>query len=476
MKKISCLLLVLLFFVASCKGKSSDFYVESEKKSPSFRFKGCIEPDTFIKIAEKVGPAVVNVNTTKTIKLKGYRPFGFFGGEEGADLFENFLGRGDERSYKQQGLGSGFIISKEGYIVTNNHVVEMADEVDVTLADDSSYKVEVIGKDKTSDIALLKIKPTGNLPSVVLGDSDNLEVGEVVVAIGSPLGFSQSVTQGIVSAKGRTLGPGTYASFIQTDATINSGNDGGPLLNIDGEVVGINTAFMPSEQAQRVGFSIPVNLAKSVIAQLKEKGKVTRAWLGVYIQEITEELARSMKLRDKNGALVSDVVEASPAAKAGIKTGDVIVLFDGTKIKNYNELPLLVSSSPIGKTSKIEVIRDGKNLSFSVVLKELKETEDIAMVEKEKNLLGITVKSLSPDKARELGFEPKGVLVTGVDTDGPAWGKGIEAGDVIIELNKNKIQDINDFNKISSKLKKGDNVLLFLKRKGNVTLFVAFTL
>ncbi|OGQ40353.1 MAG: hypothetical protein A3A85_01165, partial [Deltaproteobacteria bacterium RIFCSPLOWO2_01_FULL_42_9] len=320
-----------------------------------------LEPNSFVKLAKDLNPVVVNISTTQVIKQKPMVPFpefrspfeDFFG-----DEFK-FFGESPEREFKRQSLGSGFIINKEGYILTNNHVVENAEEIIVTLSDkkEKEYKAKVIGKDARLDVALIKVDANGDLPVANLGDSDKLEIGEWVMAIGNPFGLSHTVTAGIVSAKGRVIGAGPYDNFIQTDAAINPGNSGGPLFNLKGEVIGINTAIIAGGQG--VGFATPINMAKDILLQLKEKGKVTRGWIGVSIQEVTPDLAQSFGLKDKQGALVSSVNKDEPADKGGIKAGDIIVEFDGKAITEVSDLPRTVATTAPGKTVKVKIIRDG---------------------------------------------------------------------------------------------------------------------
>ena len=298
-------------------------------------------PLSFADLAEKLKPSVVNISTTKTVRSGRFRsPFGQrspfdrdFGGD---DFFERFFGEGPQRQFKQRSLGSGFIISPDGYIFTNNHVVEQADKIIVKLSNDKEYEAKVIGKDAKTDIALIKIKPTESLPVAETGDSDKLRVGDWVIAIGNPFGLEQTVTAGIVSAKGRVIGAGPYDNFIQTDASINPGNSGGPLFNMEGKVIGINTAIVA--QGQGIGFAIPISMAKTILPDLKATGKVTRGWLGVSVQDITEDIAKSMKLKDRNGALIADVFKGDPADKAGMKSGDVVTEINGKKIKDTHEL------------------------------------------------------------------------------------------------------------------------------------------
>ncbi|MFH1262013.1 MAG: trypsin-like peptidase domain-containing protein [Pseudomonadota bacterium] len=350
--------------------------------------------------------------------------------------------------------------------MTNNHVVERADEIKVILHDESELKAKVIGRDPKTDVALLKIESPKPLRSVILGDSDELKVGEVVVAIGNPFGLSHTVTQGIVSAKERTIGVGPYDEFIQTDASINPGNSGGPLLNLRGEVVGINAAIVASGQG--IGFAIPINLAKNVLLKLRESGKVVRGWLGVVIQKVTPEAATALKLPGASGALVSDIAKNSPALKAGIKTGDVIVRFKEREIKDWHELPAAVADAKIGEKAQVVVIRDGERKTFAVEIAKLEdpEAEKGTPEPTDKDKLGLLVKDLP-------GTE-KGAAVVAVDANGAAGAKGIRRGDLILEVNRKPIESRASYLSAISGLKKGDSVLLLLKR-GQDTLFVAFT-
>ena len=307
-----------------------------------------MSPD-FVALAKKLKPAVVNVSTAKTIapQKKFHRAPSPFGTDPFEEFFDRFFENAPQRSYKQRSLGSGFIISDDGYILTNNHVVAGADEIKVKLGDKREFKAEVKGTDEKLDLALIKIEAKDHFPVARLGDSDTIEVGEWVMAIGNPFGLEQTVTAGIVSAKGRVIGSGPYDDFIQTDASINPGNSGGPLFNAQGEVIGINTAIVAGGQG--IGFAIPINMAKGIITQLKEKGKVTSGWLGVSIQAMTPELAQSFGLEAEKGALVNEVMKDSPADKAGIKSGDIILEFDGKAVHEMNELPRLVAETPVGK-------------------------------------------------------------------------------------------------------------------------------
>lgn len=439
-----------------------------------------LEPNSFVKLAKELNPVVVNISTTQVVKQKQMVPFpefknpfeDFFG-----DEFRNF-GEAPERESKRQSLGSGFIINKEGYILTNNHVVENAEEIIVTLSDkkEKEYKAKVVGKDVKLDVALIKIDTAADLPVAALGDSDKLEVGEWVMAIGNPFGFSHTVTAGIVSAKGRVIGAGPYDNFIQTDAAINPGNSGGPLFNLKGEVVGINTAIIAGGQG--VGFATPINMAKDILLQLKEKGKVVRGWIGVSIQEVTPDLAKSFGLKDKQGALVSSVNKDEPADKAGIKPGDIIVEFDGKAINEVNDLPRTVASIAPGKTVKIKVIRDGKEKILSITISKMKEEEETAAVEGKEEAapekkLGFSVQSITPEMAKRMDLkDTEGVIVSQVKPESPAGLAGIKSGDIIKEVNRREIKNIKEYKEAMKVISKDDTVLFRIVRGGN-TLYVA---
>lgn len=330
-------------------------------------------PQSFADLAQRVEPAVVNISTTSTVKVPG-NPFRqFFGPDQGSpfgDFFHNYFGDIPDRTLKQQSLGSGFIIDKEGYIITNNHVVEDAEEIKVKLTDGREFKAKVIGKDRKTDLALIKISSIfKELPTISLGDSDAIRVGDWVLAVGNPFGLEHTVTQGIISATGRVIGAGPYDNFLQTDAPINPGNSGGPLINLRGEVIGINTAIIQSGQG--IGFSIPAKMAREIIPQLKAKGKVVRGWIGVSVQTITPDLSQSLGLPSTNGALVADVVPGGPADSAGIKQGDVIVTFDGKEIKNNSDLSFDVAATEIGKTVPVTVRRNLKEVTLKLTVAEM---------------------------------------------------------------------------------------------------------
>jgi serine protease Do len=363
-------------------------------------------------------------------------------------------------------------MSRDGYILTNNHVVEDADQIKVKLANGKEYDGKIIGRDPKTDLALMKIEGSSDLHPLTLGNSDDLKVGSWVVAIGSPFGLEQTVTAGIVSAKGRVIGSGPYDNFIQTDASINPGNSGGPLINMRGEVIGINTAIIASGQG--IGFAIPINMAKEIVPQLEEKGHVTRGWLGVYIQEVTPALAKSFDLKEKKGALVAQVSPGSPAEKAGIEQGDIILEFDGKEVADSKDLPRIVASTPVGKAVAIKVLRNGKVLERQMKVGEMEEKVEVAKAPSHKSL-GITVQNLTPEIAKGLGLEKDtGIVVSRVEPGSPAANAGIQTGDVIREVNRKPVKDVEDFVQKVEKAKVQDNVLLLLQR-GQNSLFAAVT-
>ncbi len=435
-------------------------------------------PDSFADLAEKLKPAVVNISTTKVIRggtVKRFMsPFGeefpfdrFFGGDE---FFKKFFGDIPEREFKQKSLGSGFIISEDGYIFTNNHVVEKADKIKVKLSDGKEYDAEVKGKDAKTDIALIKIQPTGDLPVIEFGDSDKLRVGDWVVAIGNPFGLEHTVTAGIVSAKGRVIGSGPYDNFIQTDASINPGNSGGPLFDLQGRVVGINTAIIA--RGQGIGFAIPINMAKGILSDLKTKGKVVRGWLGVSVQEITEDIAKKLGIKDVKGALVNDVFEGDPADKAGVKTGDIILEVGGKKIKDTHELLRAVATLPVGGKVELKILRNGKEKVLQLMVAERDKTEELAKAEEVKEFFGMTVQEITPEIVAHLGLsEEKGVIVTHVKEGSPADDEGVKPQDIILQVNKIKISSMEDYVKAVAQKDAKDSSMLLIKR-GRTSFFV----
>ncbi len=431
-------------------------------------------PGSFTELVKEARPSVVNISTVKVIKGGGERePLTPFGPQDPfRDFFDRFFKDQMPREFKQQSLGTGFIIDKDGFILTNNHVVEKTDEIKVRLSDDTEYIAQIIGRDPKTDLALIKIEPDNSLHPLPMGDSDKLEVGEWVIAIGNPFGLGNTVTAGIVSAKYRQIGMGTYENFIQTDASINPGNSGGPLLNIRGEVIGINTAiFSRTGGSVGIGFAIPVNMAKELLPQLK-KGKVVRGWLGVMIQTITPELKDKLDLKDEKGALVADVTSGGPADKAGIKRGDVIVTFDGKEIKEMKDLPYIVGSTPVGKEVTVEVIRKGRIERIEVKIGELEGEKEAQVEVAEGPKLGLTVHELTPELARGYGLtETSGLVAVDVEGNSPASEAGIRPGDLIVEIDQVPVRDLDRFNKLISGYRDGDTVLFLVKRRGT-TLYL----
>jgi serine protease Do len=432
-----------------------------------------ITNETFSELAKRLKPAVVNISTTMVVKqhpfLRG-RPSPFGERDPFREFWERFFGGEIPQEFETRSLGSGAIINREGYIVTNNHVIENAKEILVTLSNEEEYKAEVVGTDKKTDLALIKIEAKNDLPVAPVGDSDKLRVGEWVMAIGNPFGLSETVTAGIVSAKGRVIGAGPYDDFIQTDASINPGNSGGPLFNFWGEVVGINTAIVATGQG--IGFAIPINMAKQVITQLKDQGRVVRGWLGVGIQRVTSELAKSFGLENTEGALVSQVFKGTPAEKAGLKQGDVILEFDGKKIEEFGDLPRTVASTPVGKTVTIKVFREGTVLSLEATIAEMEEKVEVAEAPTEKPL-GITVQDITPEIAQGLGLEAgSGVVVTEVKPGSPSAEAGLRRGDVIQEVNRTPVENAEAFGRAVEEARDQESILLLIRR-GETSLFVA---
>jgi serine protease Do len=427
-------------------------------------------PENFSALAEQVGPAVVNIRVEKTSRDPGGlrqfegHPFGMnpFGDERFKDFFGKQMPPQERR---QGGVGTGFIIDKSGSIITNNHVVENADKVKVKLKDQREFEAKIIGRDPHTDLALIKIDAKGDLPVASLGRSEDLMVGEWVLAVGSPFGLEQTVTAGIVSAKGRVIGSGPYDDFIQTDTSINPGNSGGPLLNLNGEVVGINTAIIA--HGQGIGFAIPIDLATKIIAQLKENGEVTRGWLGVNIQDLKGDLAEYYDAKNSEGVLVTDVVPGNPADKAGIKPKDIITAINGEKVKTSRELTAKAATLPVGETTEITVLRDGKEKTFE--LKVAKRPLTVAdagkpQVEKEGEY-GLQVTDLTPEMAQRLNVNREtGVVVVGVRPDGKAHKAGVQQGDLILEVNRQSVSSTGELKQLLAKHKGGDGVSLLVQR------------
>ncbi len=448
----------------------------------------------FVKVADLVNPSVVTISAEKVIQpasrrmpeLPDNHPFREFFGD---DFYHFWRGPGGDEGMRSRGLGSGVIVSEDGYILTNNHVVQDAEDLTITLMDDRELKAKVIGSDPESDVALIKVDASG-LPAVRFGDSDRLQVGEWVLAIGSPFSenLAHTVTAGIVSAKGRTqVGIVDFEDFIQTDAAINPGNSGGALVNVRGELVGINTAIATRNGFyQGVGFAIPINMARKVMDDLLNRGKVVRGWLGVQIQSLDEDLAAGLGLDSKRGVIVNDLTDKGPAERAGLKHGDVILELNGTTVKDADHLQSLVAAQDPGSPVKLKVRRDKKDITVTVDLGERPANPREAFArgggegggESESapalaSRLGIEVKALTPSLARELGYEgDEGVVVDAVSRSGPAAMKNIRPGDLIQEVNRQRVSSISDFNRAMDDVAAGDTVLL-LVRRGDTSFFTA---
>lgn len=438
------------------------------------------KPASFADLAEKVQPAVVNINTSKVVKGPEMTPFPRFGPRDPFDdFFEKFF-EGMPKEQTQRSLGSGFIINKEGDILTNYHVVSRADDIEVKLSDGRKFKAKVVGKDEKTDIALLKISKAGELPYVTLGDSSALRPGDWVMAIGNPFGLEHTVTVGVVSALGRVLGGGTYAKYIQTDASINPGNSGGPLFNLKGEVVGINTMIYAAGQG--IGFAIPIDLAKEMLPQLATKGSVTRGWLGVVIQDITPELAKSFNISEEKGALIAEVYPDSPAAKAGVVRGDVVTEFNGKKVEDPASLAMAVGSVQPGSEAEMKILRGGKETTLKVKLGKQEgekagtagETGREDAMSKA-DVVGLVVRSISPEDADRLGMPAgyKGVVVSRVEPGSSAEGADLRSGDILLEVNNARIASVLEYQDATKGVKKGDIIRLFVKR-GTASIYVAF--
>lgn len=443
-------------------------------------------PDSLADLVDKLGPAVVNIYTTETVKAP-ITPYHYFFQDQQdiPEFFRRFFDvpppRGGqqtpEREMKRTSLGSGIITSSDGYILTNNHVVENADKINVRLSTYEEHEAKVIGRDPKTDVALIKIDTGKALPAVTFGDSDQLRVGDWVMAIGNPFGFEQTVTVGIVSAKGRSIGSETYEDFIQTDASINPGNSGGPLFDMNGRMVGINTAIFSRGGGNiGIGFAIPVNMTVNVMNQLKTKGKVIRGWLGVMIQQVTSDIAHSFGLERPIGALVGEITPGSPAQEAGIKPGDVIIEYNGKTIEQMNMLPAMVAQTPIGTKASLVIVRDGKQKTVTVTIGELKEEEQAAGAKEGEtgHALGISVQPLTPELADTLSLKKdrKGVVVVDVEPGSRAEEVGIRRGDLIIEINRQPVANMNDYNRILDKAKGGKNILFLVLRESHTRFIV----
>ena len=444
-------------------------------------------PESFADLAEKLLPSVVNISTTQTVEgrerptmpqLPPGSPF--------EEFFKEFYDRNgpQQRSRRATSLGSGFVISKDGYVVTNNHVIADADEITVILQDDTRLPAELIGRDPKTDLAVLKVKPRKELTAVGFGDSSVARVGDWIVAIGNPFGLGGTVTAGIISARGRDINSGPYDDYIQTDASINRGNSGGPMFNLKGQVIGINTAiFSPTGGSVGIGFAIPSSTAKPVIDQLIKNGSVKRGWLGVHIQAVTDEIAETLGLNEAKGALVANVIKGSPAEMAKIKAGDVILTFNGKKVEEMRSLPRIVAETQVGKDTEVSVWRDGEIKTLKVAVGELEDEKQVTSIggepkggERDIDDLGLTLSAIT-DQVRsrfKLTKDAQGLLVTKVDGDGPAAEKNIRPGDIIVEVSQEEVSTTADVVKKIREVKKAGRktVLLLLEGQGGMRFVV----
>ena len=449
------------------------------------------EANGFTEVAKAVTPAVVNITTVMGEKVSDGRKIPdelrermeeFFGGPQGPGGPRGFRGPqgpGEPRGHRGGGQGSGVIVSPDGYVLTNNHVIEGAQEVTVTLPDKREFKGAIVGADPKTDLAVVKIDGQ-NLPTVVWGDATKLQVGEYVLAVGNPFGLNSTVTLGIVSALGRgRMGITQYEDFIQTDAAINPGNSGGALVNTRGELVGINTAiFSQTGGYQGVGFAVPTSMGKPIYESLIKTGKVVRGYLGIGIQDLSQDLAKSFGIKSAKGALVSDVKEESPADQAGLKQGDVITSYQGSSVEDAVSLQRLVTRTAVGTKASVKVIRDGHEKDLTVTIGEQPDTVKVAKAEPAEAdyaFAGVAVQDLDRETAKELGLKGKqqGVVVTGVEPESGAEKAGLMAGDVIREINRQPVKSVKEFEKASAAIKKGDNVLILINRRGNALFLTA---
>jgi serine protease Do len=432
--------------------------------------------DAFVQVAQSVKPAVVNIATTQRPRPQEGRrapqvppPFRGPFRDFGEDFFERFFGEQPQR--ERRSLGSGVIVDRRGYILTNNHVIEQADQIDVRLSDKRKFAATVIGKDPKTDLAVIKIDAPGDLPVARLGDSTKIRIGEWAIAIGNPFGLEQTVTVGVISAVGRSdVGITTYEDFIQTDASINPGNSGGPLLNLNGEVIGINTAIVATGQG--IGFAIPIGMAREIKDRLIAQGKVVRAWLGVGIQELTEELAAQFGVRPEDGVLVGNVMRDSPAERGGLKPGDIIQEFNATKVSNVHQLQREVAQGLVGSQARLRVLREKQPTMLTIVLgeqpAELTAAQPSPSPGQAADRFGLTVQDLTPDLRNQLRLnDADGILVSSVDEAGPAALAGIRPGEIVTEANREPVRSSRDFSRILGQMRRGANLLLLVRRDGN---------
>ena len=426
-------------------------------------------PSSFADLAEKLMPSVVNISTTTTITTQSNPfPFQFPPGSPFEDMFKEF---GAPQERKSSALGSGFIIDEKGIVVTNNHVIQDAEDIIIRVNGDKEFKAKVIGSDPLSDIAILQLETKEKFTPVKFGNSDNARIGDWVIAIGNPFGLGGTVTSGIISARNRSIGLSRYEDYIQTDASINSGNSGGPLFDMNGDVIGINTAILGRSGSIGIGFAIPSNSAKIVIDQLIEFGETKRGWLGVRIQDVTKEIAEVEKLDEPRGALVASVAENSPSDKAGVKAGDIILEFNGEKIKVMKELPMIVARTKVGKKVKVKIWRDKKEITKTITLGRLETSEDFKVAEKKAKpketrieKLKITVRELNKEdiKNRNLPNQTSGLVITKIEADSPL-AKSLDINSIILEAQKKKIRSTNDLNQaLDQVLKTSEKTLLLV--------------
>ena len=416
-------------------------------------------PESFADLAEKLMPSVVNISTSTTVVTKSNPlPFQLPPGSPFGDMFKEF---GDPQERQSAALGSGFIIDEKGIVITNNHVIQDADDIIVRVNGDQEFKAKVLGADPLMDIAVLQLETNEKFIPVAFGDSDKARIGDWVIAIGNPFGLGGTVTAGIISARNRSIGLSRYEDFIQTDASINSGNSGGPLFDMEGNVIGINTAILGRNGSIGIGFSIPSNSAQIVINQLIEFGETKRGWLGVRIQDVTKEIAEVEKLDKPRGALVASVAENSPSEKAGIKAGDIILEFNGERINQMKELPAIVARTQVGKNVEVKIWRDKKEIIKNVLLGRLETSEDFKVSEKQKTIdttdqiedLKITVRSLNKEdiKNRKLPNQTTGLVITSIQNNSPLAGS-IEVNSIIVEAQKERIKSIDDLKQITKQV------------------------
>ena len=427
----------------------------------------------FVEVARKVLPSVVSIRSERTVTVSPGEGFGkdFFKGTPFEDFFKGFGGPPSKQ--KQRGEGSGVIVDSRGYILTNYHVVGEAEKITVRLYDGREFKGTIQGVDPKTDLAVIHVE-ADNLPAAVLGDSDRIQVGEWAIAIGSPFGLQETVTVGVISAKGRSgLGTGTYEDFIQTDASINPGNSGGPLVNIRGEVIGINAMII--QPGQGIGFAIPINLAKTIMTQLITHRKVIRPWVGIGLQDLSEDLVKSFNLKEREGVLINQVFEGSPAEKAGLKPGDIVTDVDGTKVKSSQELVKEVLKKAVGQEIRLGIIREGNRLEISLTTAQMPDEprRQKASEEEKKEWFGLRVRELTPEAAKELGLRRvEGVLIERVEPGSPAQDVGLRAGDVILEVNRQRIRTEEEYRKAMEKVVPEKGALLLVSRGGS-TFFVS---